>query len=163
MTWPLALPFSLAAGPLAGYNITLLLSFVLSGVFMYAWVARLTESQLGGLIARALFAFSPYCLAYAYGHWPLMGTQYLVVYFNGLLGILSTRGQADNLAYEDAPSSSRDRRSRLLEGGLGSQVGSGPQCAAFDYYQYMTLVVSVVIVVGYHRWTTGACWRARFR
>lgn len=165
----LALPFSRIAGPLAGYNVVLLLSFVLSGVFMYAWVARLVGSRLGGLIAGALFAFAPYRLAHVYGHWPLMGTQYLAVYFAGLLGILSAggqvgqSGQVENLTYEENSSCSqhrqtrlqwqyqlRDQRSRLQNWTVwAAGLGLGFCALSSMYYLYMTLVISAVIVVGY--------------
>ena len=59
----LALPLTAASGnPVLGYNLVLLLSFVLSGLGAYLLVRRLTGSSAAGLIAGVLFAFSSYRL-----------------------------------------------------------------------------------------------------
>ena len=57
----LAVPVTAATGnPVLGYNLALLLSFVLSGLGMYLLVLRLTRSSGAGLVAGAIFAFSAY-------------------------------------------------------------------------------------------------------
>jgi hypothetical protein len=57
----LALPVTAATGnPVLGYNVALLLSFVLSGLGMYLLVQRLTRSPGAGLVAGTIFAFSAY-------------------------------------------------------------------------------------------------------
>ena len=59
----LALPItSLTGNPVLGYNMTLLLSFVLSGLGMYFLVVWLTRSPGAGFAAGILFAFSSYRL-----------------------------------------------------------------------------------------------------
>ena len=87
----IALPFSLMGGPVLGYNLVLLVSFVLSGFVVYRWIMSLTRSTAAGLVGGALFAFGPYRMAHAYGHLPLMGTQWLAVYFAGLYYLLQQR------------------------------------------------------------------------
>ncbi|MGD9144329.1 MAG: hypothetical protein PVI80_02100, partial [Anaerolineae bacterium] len=57
----LALPLTAVTGnPVLGYNVALLLSFVLSGFGTYLLVLRLTRSPSAGLVAGAIFAFSSY-------------------------------------------------------------------------------------------------------
>jgi hypothetical protein len=57
----LAMPITAATGnPVLGYNVALLLSFVLSGLGTYLLVLGLTRSPGAGLVAGAIFAFSAY-------------------------------------------------------------------------------------------------------
>ena len=57
----LALPVTAATGnSVLGYNVALLLSFVLSGLGMYLLVLRLTGSPGAGLVAGTIFCFSAY-------------------------------------------------------------------------------------------------------
>lgn len=58
----LALPITLLAGPLAGFNFTLLTSFILSGYVTFLFARHLTRSNAAGLVAGAIFAFSPFHL-----------------------------------------------------------------------------------------------------
>ena len=60
----LAMPFTLASGnPVLGYNVALLLTFVLSGWGAYLLALRLTGSRLGGIAAGVIFAFNAYKLS----------------------------------------------------------------------------------------------------
>jgi hypothetical protein len=57
----LALPITAATGnPVLGYNVALLLSFVLSGFGTYLLVLKLTRSPGAGMVAGVIFAFSSY-------------------------------------------------------------------------------------------------------
>ena len=57
----LALPITAAAGnPILGYNVALLLSFVLTGLGAYLLVLRLTRSPGAGLVAGTILAFCSY-------------------------------------------------------------------------------------------------------
>jgi hypothetical protein len=58
----LAIPVTLAIGPRAAVNLTVLASFVVGGyaTFLLAW--RLTSSAPAGLVAGAVYAFSPFHL-----------------------------------------------------------------------------------------------------
>lgn len=83
------LPASLLAGPTFGYNFAMLVTFVLSGWFMFIWVRRLTGSTPAGLVAGTIYAFLPYRLAhFLIGHMNLSGTQWFPLYFMGLYDLL---------------------------------------------------------------------------
>ena len=57
----LALPITAASGnPVLGYNVSLLLSFVLTALGTYLLVFGLTRSCTAGLVAGAIYAFSAY-------------------------------------------------------------------------------------------------------
>ncbi len=72
------LPVTALFGEVVGYNIAILLSFVLSGCGMYLLVRDLTGSKGAGMLSGVIFAFSPYRMAHlGAGHLPLMGTQWL--------------------------------------------------------------------------------------
>ena len=59
----LALPITAASGnPVLGYNLVLLLSFVLSGLGAYLLAFELCRSRGAGLVAGAIYAFSSYRL-----------------------------------------------------------------------------------------------------
>ncbi|PDW03728.1 hypothetical protein [Candidatus Viridilinea mediisalina] len=55
-----ALPITLLLGPLAGFNWTVLLSFVLSGYVTFLFAREVTGHTLGSLLGGMVFAFSPY-------------------------------------------------------------------------------------------------------
>src|SRR5690606_4174924 len=71
----MALPFSLVGGSVLGYNLSMFVSFVLSGLGVYLWVRWLTHNHWAGILAGVLFAFVPYRMSHLYGHLNLMGTQ----------------------------------------------------------------------------------------
>ena len=73
----LALPL-VASGqdPITVYNIVLIATFLLSGVFCYLLVRELTGSVGAGLVAGSLFAFSTFRF-YHVVHLHLLGTQWL--------------------------------------------------------------------------------------
>lgn len=57
----LALPLTAVSGnPVLGYNVALLLSFILSGLGTYLLVLRLTRSPGAGVVAGAILAFCSY-------------------------------------------------------------------------------------------------------
>jgi hypothetical protein len=60
----LALPITIvSSNPVLGYNVALLLSFVLTGFGTYLLVLKLTRSQNAGVVAGIIFAFCSYRLA----------------------------------------------------------------------------------------------------
>ncbi len=125
-------PFSVFWGPVAGYNIAMLVTFVLSGFFMYLWIRNLTHSCLAGILAGTLFAFSPYRMAhFLAGHLNLSGTEWFPLYFWGLSTLLKP-GQKINWLFV------------VL---TGFSVGA----IAFTsmYYLYMTLLISGIFILAY--------------
>ena len=62
--------------PIIVYNVVLLATFLLSGVFCYLLVRELTGSMVAGLVAGTIFAFSTYRF-YHFVHLHLLGTQWL--------------------------------------------------------------------------------------
>ena len=125
-----ALPASLVGGPVLGYNFSIFLSFVLSGLGVYLWVHRLTGNFTAGLIAGSIFAFAPYRLSHLVGHFNLMGTQWFAFYFLSLNDLLENRKPVGKLVVMAALF--------LCLISLTSQ-----------YYLYMTLVLSLVYISGY--------------
>jgi hypothetical protein len=127
----LALPFSLVGGPTLGYNMALLLTFVLSGLGMYLWVKRLTGRVDAALIAGTIFGFIPYRFAhFLIGHLNLSGTMWFPFYFWGLYDLLETR----RWSWKPV---------------LLSAVSLGFIALSSQYYVYMALILSVVFVLGY--------------
>ncbi len=126
----LGLPFTLLGGEVLGYNMTLLLSFVLSGWLVYRWTAEITGNRWAGLVAGTIFAFSPFRMSHAYGHLPLMGTQWLVLHFMGMYSLLV-------------------KEKITLSAVLCAGLGFGLAALSSMYFLYMTAIMSVVFVLGY--------------
>jgi hypothetical protein len=73
----LALPITAVSGnPVLGYNVALLLSFVLSGLGTYLLVRKLTGRPGAGLVAGLIFAFSSYQMSNL-AQAQLLATQWL--------------------------------------------------------------------------------------
>ena len=71
------LPLHLLFGQPAAYNIIWLLSFILSGYFMYLLVGHLTRSKRAAFLSGLLYMFLPFHVAHALGHFGAMQTQWL--------------------------------------------------------------------------------------
>ena len=128
-TLPALLFFPL--GPTFGYNVVALLSFVLTGVFACVWVARRTGSIWAGVIAGTVVAVSPLRIShFLVGHLNLIGTQWVVLYFMSLYAALDPRNRSSAWCF--------------LSGISLGLVGFTSM-----YYLYMSLVLTLVFVVGY--------------
>jgi hypothetical protein len=126
----LGLPAGILGGATYGYNFAMLASFVLSGIGMYIWVKKLTGSSVAGIISGTAFAFSPYRMAhYLIGHLSLAGTQWFPFYFMGLTELI----QRKDFSWKPI---------------LLTAISLGLIGLTSIYYLYMTLLLSVVIVVG---------------
>lgn len=82
-------PVTLLLGPLAGYNLLLLLSHVLSGYFVYLWLRRLTGSRGAGIVAGLAFALAPFRQIHSAGHPQIASSQMLPLFFWALDAALS--------------------------------------------------------------------------
>lgn len=124
--------FSSFLGPIAGYNLAMMLTFTLSGWAMYCWVRHLTKSEGASLLAGVIFAFLPYRMAhFLIGHLNLSGTQWFPLYFMGLLGML--RGEAKG----------------WWQPAMLAAVSLGLIGFTSMYYLYMGLIISLVFILAY--------------
>jgi len=142
-----ALPFALAGQTVLGYNISMLLTFVLAGLFMSYWVQHSTGSKAAGLLAGTAYAFLPYHMVhFLSGHLNISAIQWFPLYFWGFTGILTEE--------EKSP-----RNIWLLAIGL-----SGVALTS-QYYLYTTFVVSALILLIYflflqrRQFLNGAIWK----
>jgi hypothetical protein len=84
----LSLPVTAASGnPVLGYNVALLLSFLLSGFGTYLLVLDLTRSRGAGLVAGTIFAFSAYRMTNL-AQAQLLTTQWLLFALLALLQLM---------------------------------------------------------------------------
>lgn len=72
-----ALPITAIFGPVAAYDLTILLTFVLTGFFTYLWVQHLTGRRDAGVLAGVIAAFMPLRFAHLPGHLPDLATQWI--------------------------------------------------------------------------------------
>lgn len=76
-----ALPATLALGPLAAFNLTVLSSFVIGGYVTFLLARRVTQSAPAALVAGAVFVFSPYHIdKIIEGNLPLISIHWLPCY-----------------------------------------------------------------------------------
>jgi hypothetical protein len=126
-----ALPFSLIGGPTFGYNASIFLSFVLSGLGVFLWIRRLTGNLLAALLAGVIYAFAPFRMSYFYaGLFPLLGTQWIPFFFWSLWELLEARRRAWKPAAFAA-------------------LFFGLVALSAQYFFYMTLILGVIFVAGY--------------
>ncbi len=125
-------PFSLVLGPIAGYNLAMVLTFVLSGLSMYIWVVYLTGSKSAGIIAGTIYAFFPFRLAhFLAGHLNLSGTAWFPLFFMGLFEMLH-----NNSKWRWWPP-------------ILSAISLGLIALSSMYYLYFTLFFVVIFLIGY--------------
>ena len=125
-------PFSLLWGPVAGYNMAMWITFMLSGLSMYIWVHHLTKSQAAALLAGTIYAFLPYRIAhFQAGHLNLSGTAWFPLYFMGLYEILRTAKHWHWAA------------------SITTALSLGMIALSSMYYLYFTLLMTVVFGLSY--------------
>jgi hypothetical protein len=116
---------------IAGYNVACLLTFVLSGYFMYLWVRHVSGSSAAALIAGTIFAFIPWRMAqFRAGHPNLIGTQWFPLYFWALYELLDL-----------------DKPKAWLWAILAA-VSLGLIGLTSMYFLYFTLIISVIYLMG---------------
>jgi len=67
-------------GEIAAYNLQIILGFVLSAIFMYWLVWRLTGSRLSAIFSGIIYGFSPYAVARTWQHPSLAQVQWFPLY-----------------------------------------------------------------------------------
>lgn len=84
-----ALPVTLALGPLAAFNFTVLASFVIGGYVTFLFARHVTGHAPGALVAGMVFAFSPYHMQKMVdGGLEVIAIQWLPCYFFALYLLL---------------------------------------------------------------------------
>jgi hypothetical protein len=92
-----ALPVTAIFGPVVAYDLTLLLTFVLTGFFTYLWVRELTGRWDAGVLAGAIAAFMPLRFAHLVGHLPLVTTQWIPLTLYAIEKFVARRSLARGL------------------------------------------------------------------
>jgi hypothetical protein len=123
------LPLSWIGGATWAYNASMLLSFILSGLFMYLWIKESTGSRWSGLLSGTLFAFVPnHVEHFVAGHLSLASMQWFPLYFWALHRLL----RAEQITWKPI---------LVAAVSLGLISGTAP------YYIYMTILFSAVFVL----------------
>jgi hypothetical protein len=71
------IPITWLFGPVTGYNVMLLLTFVTTGFYTYLWVHHLTKRRDAAILAGTMAAFMPLRFAHLPGHLSEMTTEYV--------------------------------------------------------------------------------------
>jgi hypothetical protein len=87
----LALPLSLALGPVAAYNFSLILQLALGAFFARLLCLRICRNELAALIGGMCFGFSPFLMAHALGHLSLVTVFPIPLFLLALDKLLSAR------------------------------------------------------------------------
>lgn len=75
------IPLTMIWGPVVAYNVTLLLSFVMTGFGTYLWLRTLTGSIPAALVAGVIAAFLPFRFAHLPGHLSIISTHWVPFMF----------------------------------------------------------------------------------
>ncbi len=131
--------FTFIGSEVFAYNMTMLVSFVLSGWITYAWVKHMTGSRAAGILSGTIFACLPYRQAhFLIGHLNLSGTQWLPLFFWGWFDLMR-------------PGTGEVRRKAALK----SAIGLGLTALTSQYYFFMMVIVAgfqaVWMVFVHHR------------
>lgn len=122
----LAQPFTFLGSEVFAYNMTMFVSFVLSGVITYGWVKHMSGSRAAGILSGTIFACLPYRQAhFLIGHLNLSGTQWLPLFFWGWFDLM-------------APGTGEVRRKAALKAALGL----GLTALTSQYYFFMMVIVA---------------------
>ena len=125
----LALPGALLWGPAAGYNSAALLSYLIGGLTMFAWIREETDDAWAGILAGTIYVAAPFRTAHLLaGHLNILGTQWLPLCLAGVIAYL--RG-----------------RSPLVRGLALAALGYFLTALSSMYFAYMTLVVVAVFAL----------------
>jgi hypothetical protein len=87
----LALPLSLAMGPVAAYNLSLILQLALGAFFARLLCLRICRNELAALIGGMCFGFCPFLMAHALGHLSLVTVFPIPLFILALDKLLSAR------------------------------------------------------------------------
>ena len=140
----IALPFTLVGGPVLGYNISMLSTFVLAGLCMFYWIYSKTKSWQVGVAIGTAYAVSPFHSAhFLTGHLNISAIQWFPLFFMGLFGILENEGFS--------------KKNVLLTG-----LGLGLISFSSIYYAYMTLVIAAIITLFSMFYRKSILWKEKY-
>ena len=146
----LAQIFAFIGSETFAFNMTMLLSFVLSGLIMYGWVKHLTGSAAAGILSGTIFACLPYRqVHFLAGHLNLSGTQWLPLFFWGWFDLLKP-----------------DQEKVRVKPALMAAVGLGLTALTSQYYFFMMVIVAgfqglwVLLVRQRKMLKNGAFWKS---
>jgi hypothetical protein len=87
----IALPFSLAFGPVVAYNLSIILQLALAAFFARLLCLQICHDEIAALIGGACFGFSPFLLAHALGHLSLVTAFPIPLYLIALDSLVTAR------------------------------------------------------------------------
>src|SRR3989338_5072929 len=82
---------SAISGEIVAYNIEIMLSFLLSGIFMYFLVFYLTKNIISGVLSGIIYAFCPYHFARSWQHIGLSQIQWIPLFIYALVRLRDKR------------------------------------------------------------------------
>lgn len=134
----LAMPFAILRNAIFGYNMSMLLTFVLSGLTMHCWIKNWTGHSGIALAAGTAYSILPYHLAhFLIGHLNISGIQWFPLYFWALFELLEfTRSNGATV---------KTAIPRKFIWMLGISLGLIAWTSM--YYVYMTLIISGVLII----------------
>ena len=139
----IALPFTLVGGPVLGYNISMLSTFVFAGLCMFYWIYSKTKSWQAGVAAGTAYAVLPFHSAhFLVGHLNISAIQWFPLFFMGLFGILENKGFS---------------KKNVLLTGLGLALISFSSV----YYVYMTLLIAAIITLFFIFYKKSTLWKEK--
>ena len=139
----IALPFTLVGGPVLGYNISMLSTFVFAGLCMFYWIYSKTKSWQAGVVIGTAYAVSPFHLAhFLTGHLNISAIQWFPLFFMGLFGILENKGFS---------------KKNVLLTGLGLALISFSSV----YYAYMSLLIAAIITLFSMFYKKSTLWKEK--
>jgi hypothetical protein len=122
----LALPLSLAAGPILAYNLSLILQLALGAFFARLLCLRICRDEAAALVGGIVFGFSPFLLAHALGHLSLVTAFPIPLYALALARILD----GDNPSWRD-----------------GVLLGVALLLTALAHYNYTVFCLMLTVVI----------------
>ena len=143
-----ALPFAAFDEAVLGFNLSMLLTFIISGMAMYFWLYAVSGSRHAGLAAGTAYAFLPYHIVhFMAGHLNISGIQWFPLYFWGFTSLLTDR----QASWKHV---------------LLTAAGISAIALTSLYYAYMTLLISALMFFLYWLFTKNPfdrdCWRRLF-
>jgi hypothetical protein len=139
----IALPFTLIGGPVLGYNLSMLSTFVFAGLCMFYWMYSKTKSWQAGLVIGTAYAVAPFHLAhFLTGHLNISAIQWFPLFYMGLFGILENKGFS--------------KKNVLLTG-----LGLGFISLSSIYYAYMTLLIAAIITLFSMFYKKSTLWKEK--